>query len=126
MRPDHRLRRRQVLRPHGALEYLFTGDWISADEACRLGLVNRVVRRDDLEQETLALAQRIAMQDPFALRMAKFSLNQMQDEMGYRSGVTGAFQTYAVTRAYRLEDGEQTLAGAGRARERDAAFGDNR
>ena len=41
----------------------------------------------------MALAQRIAMQDPFALRMAKFSLNQMQDEMGYRSGVTGAFQT---------------------------------
>jgi len=72
------------------------------------------------------LAQRIAMQDPFALRMAKFSLNQMQDEMGYRSGVTGAFQTYALTRAYRLEDGEQTLAGAQRARERDAAFGDNR
>ena len=109
-----------------AKEYLFTGDWIGADEACRLGLVNRVVPRGDLERETMALAQRIAMQDPFALRMAKFSLNQMQDEMGYRSGVTGAFQTYAVTRAYRLEDGEQTLAGAGRARQRDEAFGDNR
>ena len=108
-----------------AKEYLFTGDWIDAEAACRLGLVNRVVRRDDLEQETMALAQRIAMQDSFALRMAKFSLNQMQDEMGYRSGVTGAFQTYAVTRAYRLEDGEQTLAGADRARQRDAAFGDN-
>lgn len=109
-----------------AKEYLFTGDWINADEACRLGLVNRVVPRGELEQQTMDLAQRIAMQDPFALRMAKFSLNQMQDEMGYRSGVTGAFQTYALTRACRLEEGEQTLTGAQRARERDEAFGDNR
>ena len=67
-----------------AKEYLFTGDWIDAEEAARLGLVNRVVPRDSLEDETMALAKRIAMQDPFAVRLSKYSINLMQDEMGYR------------------------------------------
>ena len=65
-----------------AKEYLFTGDWMTAADAERLGFVNRVVPRARLEAETMALAQRIAMQDPFALRLCKASLNQMQDEMG--------------------------------------------
>src|SRR3972149_3142412 len=69
-----------------AKEFLFTGDWISADEAHRLGLVNCVVPRQRLEEETMALAQRIALQDPFALRMAKLSVNQALDLMGQRGG----------------------------------------
>ena len=39
-----------------AKEYLFTGDWISAREAERSGLVNRVVPDKDLEIETMKLA----------------------------------------------------------------------
>ena len=74
----------------------------------------------------MQLAQRIALQDAFALRLAKFSLNQMQDEMGFRTGVTGAFQTYSLSRTYRLDQGNNTMDGAARARRRDAAFGDNR
>jgi hypothetical protein len=50
----------------------------------------------------------------------------MQDEMGFRTSVTGAFQTYALSRVYRLAQGEDTLSGAERARRRDDAFGDNR
>ncbi len=106
-------------------EYLFTGDWVTAQEAERLGLVNRVVPREQLEDETMALAQRIAMQDPFALRLAKFSVNQMQDEMGFRTAMTGAFQTYSVATAHRMAMGQDALGGADRARNRDAAFGDN-
>jgi len=45
-------------------------DWLTAEEALRLGLVNRVVPREQLEAETMQLAQRIALQDPFALRIA--------------------------------------------------------
>ena len=108
-----------------AKEYLFTGDWLTADEALRLGLVNRVVPREQLAAETMRLAQRIALQDAFALRIAKFSLNQMQDEMGFRTGVTNAFQNYALTRVYRLAQGEETMSGAERARRRDEIFGDN-
>jgi enoyl-CoA hydratase len=109
-----------------AKEYLFTGDWLTADEAFRLGLVNRVVPRAQLETETMQLAKRIALQDPFALRIAKFSLNQMQDEMGFRTGITNAFQNYALTRVYRLTQGEDTMSGAERARGRDEVFGDNK
>ena len=109
-----------------AKEYLFTGDWLTADEAFRLGLVNRVVPRAQLETETMQLAQRITLQDPFALRLAKFSMNQMQDEMGFRTGITNAFQNYALTRVYRLTQGEDTMSGAERARRRDEVFGDNK
>jgi enoyl-CoA hydratase len=108
-----------------AKEYLFTGDWITAQQALELGLVNRVVPREQLADETMALAQRIAMQDPFALRLAKFSVNQMQDEMGFRTAITGAFQTYSVATAHRMAMGQDALGGADRARRRDEAFGDN-
>ena len=62
----------------------------------------------------------------FALRLAKFSLNQMQDEMGFRAAITGAFQSYSLSVAHRRELGQDMLGGAERARQRDAAFGDNR
>ena len=112
-----------------AKEYLFTGDWIDAVEAERIGLVNRVVPAARLDEETMGLAQRIALQDPFALRLAKFSINQIQDEMGFRTAITGAFQAHAISLAYRRElHGEdfERSAGTDRARRRDEAFGDHR
>jgi len=73
----------------------------------------------------MQLAKQIALQDPFALRIVKFSMNQMQDEMGFRTSMTSAFQNDALTRVYRLTQGEDTMRGAERARRRDEAFGDN-
>ena len=111
-----------------AKEALFTGDWIEATEALQLGLVNRVVPLGKLEEETMALAQRIALQDPFAVRLAKLSMNQIQDEMGFRMSITGAFQAHALSIAYRQErdgDESQRVQGAQRARNRDASFGDH-
>ena len=109
-----------------AKEYLFTGDWLTAAEAERLGFVNRVVAPDRLDEETLALARRIAMQDPFALRLCKASLNQMQDEMGFRTAITGAYATYSLSMAHRLEQGQEFFTGSDRAQRRDEAFGDHR
>ena len=109
-----------------AKEYLFTGDWMTAAEAERLGFVNRVVPRARLEEETMALAQRIALQDPFALRLCKASLNQMQDEMGFRTAVTGAYATYALSMERRVEQGQEFFTGSDRAKRRDEAFGDHR
>ena len=51
-----------------ALEMMLTGASIDADEAWRIGLVNRVVPRDELLPRTLELAQRIAAQAPVAVR----------------------------------------------------------
>ena len=49
-----------VLGPRFAKEALFTGDRFSAQRAYQLGMVNRVVPREELEETTFALADRIA------------------------------------------------------------------
>src|SRR5215472_14598989 len=67
------------LGPRKAKEYLFTGDYIDAATARDLGLVNRVVPRGALDEATLELAQRIALQDPYALKLAKASVNETMD-----------------------------------------------
>jgi enoyl-CoA hydratase/carnithine racemase len=54
-----------------ALEMLLTGEPISADDALRHGLVNRVVPADRLEAETRALAERIADASPFVVSLGK-------------------------------------------------------
>ncbi len=54
-----------------ALELLFTGDIIDADEALRLGLVNRVVAADELVGATRELAERLAAGPTLAYGAAK-------------------------------------------------------
>ncbi len=61
-----------------AAELLFTGDVIDAATAAQWGLVSRVVPSDQLMAEARALAEKIAMQPPQALRMAKLLLRQGQ------------------------------------------------
>lgn len=117
------------LGPRKAKEYLFTGDYIDARAALDLGLVNRVVRREELEGATLALAERIALQDPFALKLAKASVNEMLDAQGHRRAVEAAFKNYMLTIPHRQALG--TYGAAARARgvkariaARDQRFGD--
>ncbi len=57
-----------------ARELVFTGRQLGALEAERIGLVNRVVPAERLEEEALALARQIAQNDDLALRMAKLAL----------------------------------------------------
>lgn len=59
-----------------ATEMLYTGDFISAEEAERIGLYNHVVAEEDLEKETRALAERLARGPSFALAMTKEMLNR--------------------------------------------------
>ena len=59
-----------------AKEFLLTGDRIDAQEAWRLGLVNRVVPRMSLETETQALAETVAEVPPMTAQMTKRSINQ--------------------------------------------------
>lgn len=66
------------LPPAIAAEMLFTGDPISADRACALGLINHVVEPEDLLQTALKLAHRIAQASPQALRATMNVLTQGQ------------------------------------------------
>ena len=61
---------RNVSRKH-AMEMLLTGEMISADDARRIGLVNRVVAPDALEAETLKLAELIATKPHGTLKIGK-------------------------------------------------------
>jgi enoyl-CoA hydratase/carnithine racemase len=59
------------LAPGAAFELLTTGDFLSAPRAHAVGLVNRLAPPDQLDAETLRLAQSIAAKDPAAIRLGK-------------------------------------------------------
>jgi enoyl-CoA hydratase/carnithine racemase len=63
----------RAVPPKKALEMLLTGNPISADEAERFGLVNKVVAADRLAEETLSLARHIAQASPLTLALGKKS-----------------------------------------------------
>ena len=54
-----------------ALELLLYGDLVKAPEAQALGLVNRVVPKEDLEKEALEWAATLAQKSPIAVQIAK-------------------------------------------------------
>ena len=62
-----------------AKELIFVGDPITADEAARIGLVNRVCEPEALLETALASGQAIAARGPIAIRLAKRVLQQGQD-----------------------------------------------
>lgn len=83
-----------------AKEYLFTSDWISAEEAHRLGMVNHVVPRKELESATLALAERIARKPGFALKLAKEAVNAAEDAQGRRQAMDHAFALHQLAHSH--------------------------
>lgn len=61
-----------------AMEMILTGDFIDAQEAYRIGLVNQVVPHDELMEKAMELAQKIAKRPPLAVRYAKEAVNRSQ------------------------------------------------
>ncbi len=61
----------------GRAKYLmFTGDMFTAREACELGLVERIYSQESLLEEAMALARKIAMNGPFAVRSCKRAIDE--------------------------------------------------
>ncbi len=79
-----------------AKDMLFTGRAITATEAQQHGMVNRVVPREDLETETLALASHIGQRPMFGLTTAKQSVNNSVDAMGLYTSMQSAFGLHHV------------------------------
>jgi enoyl-CoA hydratase/carnithine racemase len=61
---------RNVGRKH-AMEMLFTGDMVSADDAYRIGLVNRVVAPGTERDAAIALAQQVALKSAYTVKLGK-------------------------------------------------------
>jgi enoyl-CoA hydratase len=77
-----------VVGVRAAKELVLTGeDRIPAAEALRIGLVNRVVPHDELDDATLALADEIARNEPFVVRTMKASINRVWQLAGLRAGL---------------------------------------
>ncbi|WYX30834.1 enoyl-CoA hydratase [Achromobacter denitrificans] len=86
-----------VMGMRHAKEFLFMGERITADDAYRIGMVNRVVARDALDDSAMAAAERIAQAPPFAMRALKKSVNRTYDIQGFRNAVQAHFDTHQVT-----------------------------
>jgi enoyl-CoA hydratase len=100
-----------VLGARFAKEILYTGDQFTAQRAYEVGMVNRVVRRDTLRDETLALASRIAAMPRFGLALTKKAVNQCEDQMGMRGGIDAVFGLHHFAHAHNAETGIGPLGG---------------
>lgn len=65
----------QIMPLNKAKELVFLGEPFDAQTAYELGIVNKVVPLEELEEATMAIARKLAKKPPFALRMAKEALN---------------------------------------------------
>lgn len=79
------------LNPRIAKEFLFLGERMSADRAYQMGMLNRVVPRAGLEEETYAVAGRIARMPRMGLVLTKQAINHVEDLQGKRSAMDAAF-----------------------------------
>jgi enoyl-CoA hydratase len=100
-----------VLGTRAAKEILFTGDRFTAQRAYEWGMVTRVVAADQLEAETLAIADRISAMPRFGLALTKRAVNQCEDAMGMRTGMDSVFGLHHFAHAHNAEVGADSLNG---------------
>ena len=62
-----------------AMEMILTGDFIDAEEAYRIGLVNKIVPHEELMEKAMELAKKIASRPPLAVRYAKEAVNRSME-----------------------------------------------
>jgi enoyl-CoA hydratase len=97
-----------LLGARKAKELLFTGeDRIDAQEALRIGLVNKVVPVDGLDAATLGLAEEIAKNDPFAVSMQKKAINRMWELQGFREAIASNVEIDTMIEAADLPEREE-------------------
>lgn len=74
-----------------AKEFLFLGERMSAERAYQMGMLNRVVPRDQLSAEVQKVAERIVEQPRLALQLAKQACNHMDTLAGKEAGIDASF-----------------------------------
>jgi enoyl-CoA hydratase len=85
--------------PRKAKELLFTSDYLSAEEARQIGMVNQVVPLDQLEETVLKMARKIALKPSLGLKLAKEAVNGMLDAQGQYNALRAAFSLCTIGHA---------------------------
>ena len=88
------------LNPRIAKEFLFLGERMPAPRAYQMGMLNRVVPRDELEQQTLDIAGRIAQMPRLGLQLSKQAVNNAEDLMGKRATMDMVFGLHHFAHAH--------------------------
>ena len=87
------------MHPRIAKEFLFLGERMPATRAYELGMVNRVVARDQLEAETRAIAEKIALLPRLGLSLTKQAVNHVEDLRGKRTAMDAVFHMHHFAHA---------------------------
>ncbi|MEU6927048.1 enoyl-CoA hydratase [Streptomyces sp. NPDC046631] len=100
-----------VMPPRIAKEFLYTGDRMSARRAYEVGMVNRVVPREELAEHTRELALRIAGMPRLGLALTKRAVNQAEDLQGLHTGLDSVFGLHHLAHAHNAETASDALGG---------------
>ena len=88
------------LGPRKAKELLLTGDSLDADEAHALGMVSKVFAADELADQTLEFARRIAQLPTMTSLLIKEAVNQSVDNMGFYNALNACFTLHELNHSH--------------------------
>lgn len=100
-----------------AKELIYTGNMVNAQEALRIGLVNRVVPKEELMKEALSLAEKITSNAPIAVKYAKAAIDRGLD-MDLDNGIKTENELFAM--CFATEDQKEGMKAF--LEKRDAVF----
>lgn len=119
-----------MLGMRAAMEMMVTGDSISGTEAVRLGWANRAFPADQLDDEVIAVAKRIAQLPPDIVSVNKRTVHRAMDHMGFRQSIRAGTDLCALgthQESFHVFIEKMRTQGLTKAlSERDEPFGDYR
>jgi enoyl-CoA hydratase len=99
------------LNPRIAKEFLMLGERMSAERAYQLGMLNRIVPRDQLEAETYSIAERIGKMPRMGLTLTKQAINHVEDLQGKRNGMEAVFAWHHFAHTHNQLISDNNLGG---------------
>lgn len=99
------------LNPRIAKEFLMLGERMSAERAYQMGMLNRIVPRDQLEAETYSIAERISKMPRLGLTLTKQAINHIEDLQGKRNGMEAVFAWHHFAHTHNQLISDNNLGG---------------